>query len=244
MERSRQARYGHWASYYEAFEKPGSTKTWRLGIIPELIALDIDPGEVLDLGAGTGIGYEELRQLYPHARIRGLDISADMLDASRIPPELRIHADMSSFELPDKSVDCVVSGYDALNTLDKYALTSCLQRVGCALRSGGYFVFDYSSSELIRHVWADMRFEREQDGLVLEFAHSYEAAHDRSRVTLRMRRGTETEWTEVHHHYSYDPVTMRELMKVAGLRILKIRNLAEPYFSPSSEAHVYVVQRC
>jgi len=243
MERKRHARYGHWASYYEAFEKPGSRQTWRLGIIQELSALAIDPLEILDLGAGTGTGYEEMRQHFPRARICGLDVSADMLEASCIPPELRIHADMSCFELPVASIDCVVSGYDSLNALDKYALASCFERVGRVLRNGGYLVFDYSSSELIRHVWADLRFQREQDGLVLNFTHTYDRVLDRSRVILEMKEGERMHWTEVHYHYSYDPVVMRDLMQAAGLRILKITDLGRSFFSPSSEAHVYVAQR-
>jgi ubiquinone/menaquinone biosynthesis C-methylase UbiE len=237
------SRYERWASYYEAFEKPGSSQTWRLGIVAELKSLGLHPDEVLDLGAGTGTGFEQLRTLFPAARIRGLDVSAAMLNASCMPPELRILADMATFELPSESVDCIVSGYDALNTLDKYALARCLDRVGRTLRPGGYFVFDYSSSELIRHVWADLQFERQREDLTLKFSHRYDPVLDRSCVTLEMRCRGALQWTEEHHHYSYDPVVMNQLMRIGNLQIQHIRNLEQPFYSPSSEAHVYVARR-
>lgn len=243
MEHAGTSRYGHWASYYEAFEKQGSSQTWRLGIVAEMKILGLDPDEVLDLGAGTGTGYEQLREIFLRARIRGLDASEAMLNASCMPAELRILADMATFELPESSVDCIVSGYDALNTLNIHALAQCIERVGRTLRPGGYFVFDYSSSELIRHVWADLQFERQLDDLTLRFSHRYDSMLDRSCVTLEMRRLGTLQWTERHHHYSYDPVMMNQLMRIGSMQIQHIRDLARPQYSPSSEAHLYVARR-
>ena len=79
--------------------------------------LDLKPGEtVLDLGCGTGVSFERLhREVGPHGRIIGLELSPEMMELARKRVEINgwtnvilIEGDASTVEIPGP-VDAVLA---------------------------------------------------------------------------------------------------------------------------------------
>jgi len=235
--------YLAWASVYELFEGEASRATWRDGIVAELERLGCGEARILDLGAGTGIGRKVLGEAFPGARVDSLDRSLAMLEAGGVPPEARILADMAEFRVEEGAYDFVVSGFDALNCLDRYRLGRCLACAAAALRPGGRMVFDYSSRRMLKYDWADVELEREAAGSTLRVRLRHEPVLDRTRVELALSGPGGARWTETHHHYTVDPFLMDELAREAGLSVLRVRDIGRDAFSPSSITHVYVMER-
>lgn len=236
--------YTAWAAVYEEFEGETSRATWRDGIVAELARLGCSGGaRVLDLGAGTGIGRRVLGEAFPGIHVDSLDRSAEMLRAGGVPPDTAIVADMAGFAVPEGGYDYVVSGFDALNCLDRYRLGGCLACASAALRPGGRMVFDYSSRRVLKYDWADLRVERDGAAGRLRVQTRYEPVLDRTRVELSLHDHAGGErWAEAHHHYTVDPFLMEELARQAGLRVLRVRDLAGDTYSPGSITHLYVME--
>ncbi|HEX9207895.1 MAG TPA: pimeloyl-ACP methyl ester esterase BioH [Steroidobacteraceae bacterium] len=86
----------------------------RTELLDRLDVLRLEPGAVLDLGAGTGHAAIALKRRYPSSRVLALDVAVGMLlEAGRRQTLLRrfgrIAADAASLPLRDASVDMVFS---------------------------------------------------------------------------------------------------------------------------------------
>lgn len=235
--------YRGWASVYESFEAAASLDTWKQGVVRELRRLGCADARILDIGAGTGIGRRALLDAFPGCTVVSLDQSADMLERGRIPPDLAVVADMSSFRIDEAGFDFVVSGFDALNYLAKEDLGNCFACVASALRVGGRLVFDYSTRKLLKYDWGHLDCVREADGMQLACSHRYEPLLDRTRVDLALTRSGELLWRETHHHYSVDPYDLHELAAASNLHVLYGRDIDREQFSPASGTHVWVLER-
>lgn len=73
-----------------------------------------DPERLLDIGCGTGVATFFLAREYPRARIRGVDLSAAMIDQANsrigLDPEARVAfrvGDASKLPYPDQNFDLV-----------------------------------------------------------------------------------------------------------------------------------------
>jgi SAM-dependent methyltransferase len=234
--------YGGWASVYESFEREASLDTWRQGIVEDLRQLGCEAGRILDLGAGTGIGRHVLSEAFPRVTVISLDQSRQMLEAGGVPVDQSIVGDMADFRVAPGSFDFVVSGFDALNYLNRHELATCFESVAVALRPGGHLVFDYSSRQLLQHEWGDHHFVREQDGQRLEVQHHYDSVLDHNRVALKLVASDRLLWSETHFHYSVDPFAIHELAAKVGLSVTRVRDFGRQTFSPASPTHVYVMQ--
>ena len=95
------------------------------------------PESVLDIGCGTGIGTLFLAREFQHARVRGIDISEEMISVAHskigLDPEGRVAfkvADASDLPYDEDSFDLVTQ----LN------MPAFFGEVGRVLRPGGYVV--------------------------------------------------------------------------------------------------------
>lgn len=103
---------------------------------------------VLDIGCGTGLGYEFCKAVNPNVQYTGLDISAHMLSQFRHkhPDVPLICADMAAATLPDKHFDVVVSFFASVSYAS--SLVPVLAAIDRVLVPGGYVrlsVFNESS---------------------------------------------------------------------------------------------------
>lgn len=94
--------------------------------------------QVLDLGCGTGLGYQMCQAINSTVQYTGLDISAAMIDQCRqrwpaVPFAVGVMADLSRY--PDNSFDAVISLYSAFShSLETNQTIAEIYRV---LRPGG-----------------------------------------------------------------------------------------------------------
>jgi SAM-dependent methyltransferase len=96
-----------------------------------------EPERVLDVGCGTGVGTLFLAREFPHARVRGVDLSEEMISQARaktgLDPEGRIAfkvADAAALPYEDESFDLVAH----LNMPPFFA------EVARVLRPGGHVI--------------------------------------------------------------------------------------------------------
>jgi tRNA (cmo5U34)-methyltransferase len=120
---------------------PGYTDLHRalLGGVPFLPTRAF---EVLELGVGTGTFSALLLAQFPHARLRGIDLSPRMIARARA--KLRPYRDRVELlagdlaEFPDRPCDAVVSALAIHHLTDREKLR-LYRRVYRVLRPGGYF---------------------------------------------------------------------------------------------------------
>jgi malonyl-CoA O-methyltransferase len=115
-------------------------------LVERLEVVRLQPGRILDAGAGTGYGSIELARRYPKARVIALDLSLGMASHSRArfsfwQRRLKGHgfvcADVERLPLADASIDLVYSNL-ALQWCNLEAVFAECRRV---LRPGGLLVF-------------------------------------------------------------------------------------------------------
>lgn len=235
--------FAHWAATYELFEGDIAWDTWRQGILHELLRLNRTQLRVLDVGAGTGIGYRAIKHELPDAVTTSLDRSVEMLDAGEVPMDQRLVADMAGFSLVEH-YDAVVSGFDALNYLNYEGLAGFFRSAAAVLREGGHVIFDYSSPKLLREDWRCLETSTERDAFTLRRRHRFDDLLKRSESELILARAGAVLWTEIHYQYAYDTYEVYRLANRYGFEVEETRNIDGTPFSPASTTHVYVMSRC
>ena len=95
------------APYWDQLREPGYLDAFERG----LAELE-EPQSVLDLGTGTGLGAFTLAARFPHARVTGVDLAADMVAEARrktpadVADRVRFQvADAAQLPFPDGSFD-------------------------------------------------------------------------------------------------------------------------------------------
>ena len=93
---------------------PDRQPTW-LRSPPHCSECDREPERVLEVGTGTGAGALLVAREFPHARVRGVDISPEMIRRAQnrigLDPEGRVAfkvADAANLPYEDESFDLVV----------------------------------------------------------------------------------------------------------------------------------------
>jgi ubiquinone/menaquinone biosynthesis C-methylase UbiE len=106
--------------------------------------IDIQPQAILDLGCSVGMSTFALQELYPSAKITGLDLSPYFLSVANYTSRQRnaqinwIHTTAESTGLPDASFD-LVSTFLVFHELPQTAARQILREARRLLRPGGYF---------------------------------------------------------------------------------------------------------
>lgn len=111
-------------------------------------SLPEEPGiKILDLGCGTGLELKEYFEINPTAKVTGIDLSPEMLNALR---EKFPHKEMnlilgSYFDVPfgENEFDCAMS-VESLHHFSKEEKVPLYKKLRAALKDGGYFILtDY-----------------------------------------------------------------------------------------------------
>lgn len=136
------------------------------------LSVDPEPERILDLGAGTGAGSLFLAREFPRARVRGVDISEEMVNLARakvgLDPEGRIAfrlADASDLPYEDHSFDLIA----------QTNVPVFLPEIARVLRDSGFFIATtthgratpfYTSHAALRGALGRRRFEIVAEGSV------------------------------------------------------------------------------
>jgi malonyl-CoA O-methyltransferase len=120
----------------------------------------LEPAVVLDVGAGTGAGAQELRRRYGGSRVVAIDLAEGMLRQASRRQRLfrrfdRVCADAAALPLRDASVDLIVSNLAVHWSDDPDRVFAECRRV---LKPGGLLTFTtYGPDTLVelRRAWAE-----------------------------------------------------------------------------------------
>jgi trans-aconitate 2-methyltransferase len=180
------------------------------------------PASVVDLGCGPGTLTAALARRWPGAEVRGIDSSAEMIEAARALPEAgpRLSfalGDVRDFT-PDGDVDVIVSNAVLQWVPDDLAVVA---RWAGFVRPGGWLAFqipanfDQPSHRAIRDLAADDRWREPLAGVWF----NRQSADPARYVDLLARAGLEVDaWETTYLHVlpGDDPVV--EWYKGTGLR--------------------------
>ena len=106
--------------------------------------ISIQPKTILDLGCGVGMSTLTLQQIYPEAKITGVDLSPYFLAVAQHLAQQKnvsinlLHSAAEATTLPDNSFD-LVSACLVFHELPQGAAVQIFQEVKRLLRTGGYF---------------------------------------------------------------------------------------------------------
>lgn len=235
--------YKCWASDYETVVGKLSQETWQYGIIEEIKSIEIVKGKVLDAGAGTGIGAKSLKEL-GNFHVASLDQSPEMLELAKKNSDEIIVADLNQFSLEKSKFDVIVSGFNALNYLNRVSLANFFQNASNCLKPSGYIIFDYSSLRLFQEYWENLSYETAVSQGTLLWNHQYNYVNQCSNTHITLIDDNKTEiWSEAHIQYSFDVFEIYQLAKQANLTVSRVRDIKKKYFSPSSYTYLYVIQK-
>ena len=106
--------------------------------------LSLNPQTILDIGCSVGMSTFPLQEMYPNAKLTGLDLSAYHLAVARYRSQQRnldidwVHAAAEETNLPSASFD-LVSSFLLYHELPKTAAIAIFKEARRLLKPGGYF---------------------------------------------------------------------------------------------------------
>jgi S-adenosylmethionine-diacylgycerolhomoserine-N-methlytransferase len=142
-------------SYYKVQSKIYDLTRWAILFgrthILNLIPADLNPQKILDLGCGTGKHLLALAELFPEAKITGVDTSKEML--KKASPKIQqtdqielINSDIESFLSKSKKFDLILCSYSLSMFDNKYGY---LEWIRNSLSDSGIVVIvDFDSTPI------------------------------------------------------------------------------------------------
>jgi SAM-dependent methyltransferase len=187
------------------------------------------PGEIVDLGCGTGTLAIELAKM--GIQVIGIDLSDDMLAIASQKAEEEtfprggsvtwLEQDMREWTVA-KQVDAVLSLCDSLNyIMEEDGVQQVFQHVFEGLRPGGWFVFDVHTPYQLEQYAEHQPFMLNEDDIAYIWTSEYEENRREIEhaITFFVRAGeTEmfTRFEEVHSQRAYPLEWLRSELGVAG----------------------------
>jgi len=158
--------YRDFAEHYDKVFAEGLGYVYPAAIAAKLAMQPLSDGPILDIGCGTGLVAAEIRRVIPDAVLDGIDISPEMLEASRSKGLYRslLQADLTGdFTHVPKNYGVIVSaGTFTHGHLGPQPLVELLSH--CA--PAAFAVIGINSQHFAAHGFADVVAELEQAGKI------------------------------------------------------------------------------
>jgi len=169
-------------AYYDTFMSHVDYLTWGQFLRRVWRRQGLNPGDILELGAGT-CPFHRTQPFPPQAEVIYTDLSAAMLAAAdrsdhatgkkKPGPKHRAACNAISLPFRSRSFDLILMVYDAFNYLmDEKGVLACLQEVKRVLRPGGLFIFDVTTlTNSQRHFQDLLEVEELPDATLIRRSH-------------------------------------------------------------------------
>lgn len=224
------AAYEEFARVYDLFMDNVDYEAWARFLAGRLKEHGITDGLVLDLGCGTGTMTELLAEA--GYDMIGVDNSEEMLAEAM---EKRVESghdilyllqDMEEFELYG-TVRAIVSVCDCLNYLtEEEDLLQVFRLANNYLDPGGIFLFDMNTVYKYREILGNdtIAENRPEGSFIWENSYDEEEELNFYELTLFLPRedGLYEKYEEMHCQRAYSREKIEELLKEAGLVLLKV----------------------
>lgn len=141
------------------------------------IAYSNSVGDYLDLFCGTGLFTIELAKL--GLRVQGSDLSEEMLNVATVNARkqgLRIcfrKENACSFAY-SKPLDGITAICDGINYINDDGLDKLFKRVSEALKTGGIFLFDYSTEYKLKEILGNNLYYEDLEDITYFWQNSYD----------------------------------------------------------------------
>jgi len=216
--------YDKLSSIYNKFLIGLSEETWKKGIMKELKNNDILHGDVLDAGAGTGIG-ARLMKNQGNFKILSVDSSNKMLTTAKHFSDKILNSNLDSLPNIKKKFDLIVSGFDTLNYLDKKRFKKFIDWCSNHVKKGGFVIFDYSTQKLLHKDWKDKRYSQKFGEDKILWEHKYDNKNKLSNTKITFLKNGSKKWTEKHIQYALSPREITGILNGAGFKKTNQRDL-------------------
>ena len=198
-----------WNYYPEAFGQQ---------LLKWLEITGIKPKTALDLGCGTGVLCEILKEA--GMDVSGMDFSSGMIEIARqrdqdIPYEV---ADMITYR-PEKQFDLVTCTGDALNHIgDLTDVEKIFHNIRAYLAPGGYLVFDILNEN---EVSDSEPFEMDFSDTTKVWFQMTRPGEKKVNLCIRVWESGQPEFEENIRETVHDPKAICALLEKAGLRVCR-----------------------
>ena len=243
--------YVSFAAVYDLFMDNVPYEEWCRNIVEILRTYGICEGLVLELGCGTGSMTELLAE--KGYDMIGVDYSEEMLELATGKREASGHdilyllQDMREFELYG-TVKAAVSVCDSMNYItEEEDLLQVFRLVNNYLDPGGIFLFDMNTVYKYENLLADNTIaeNREEGSFIWENYYDPEEGINEYDLTLYIRDEDDRyrRFEETHYQRAYPVERVLELVKEAGMEVLKVLD-AETLESPvETTERVYIIAK-
>lgn len=222
--------YAGFAAVYDLFMDNIPYQEWSQRIVDTLKEHGISSGLVLDLGCGTGSMTELLAQA--GYDMIGIDASEEMLNLAVRKREKSGHEilyllqDMRKFELYG-TVKAVVSICDSMNYItEPDELLQVFQLVNNYLDPKGIFLFDMNTIYKYEYLLGENTIaeNREEGSFIWENYYDTEERLNEYDLTLFIHEGNNLyrKYEETHYQRAYSVEQILELIRKAGMEVLKV----------------------
>jgi SAM-dependent methyltransferase len=210
-----------------------------------LSALDVGPGDILDIACGEGTFAVSASGLGFH--LTGLDRSEEMLEFARTRARRTganvdfVRADMRAIPFVGR-FDLATCWYDSLNYILKQPeLVAVFRNVAGALRPGGLFIFDMNTTHGLAVEWRENPCYVMQDNAAVFEVHrqeyDFESGIAHMHITGFVRDGTTWERIdEYHRERAYTQKVIRGSLHDAGFQVLASWGSFRDRSEPTSES--------
>ncbi len=234
MAKEKQTAYVNLAKWFEYLNDDCGYENWSQYLIGKLKAYPVKVG--LDVGCGGGW----FTRAFTRAgySVTGLDKSHEMLDvaqAKAMEEGVRgeyILGDIASMKLP-KRFDFATAINDCVNYIPKGKLLAAFKNIGAAIKKGGVFLFDISSSRKFNEKIANTVCVDDREDITYLAFNRVCGDEVTMEVTLFSKRedGKYDRADETHVQYIYTEAEIAQTLEKAGFSLME----AEGYLGEEKE---------
>jgi predicted TPR repeat methyltransferase len=164
---------------------------------------------LLDVGCGSGDFLRQMQGVFPDVRMRGVDLSEEMVAAACAQG---VDAEVIDLCDVEERYDVITAVFDMLNYLDGAELERFAGCVREHLNPGGLFLCDVNTLYGFEEI-AVGNFTAEDDGRFVAIESEFEAGVYVSDFTLFEREGAcWQQWQETIRQYHHTPDELREAL--------------------------------
>lgn len=199
----------------------------------------LKPGDkVLDLACGSGIFLTMLK--LKGFDTTGLDLSETIIEIAKEKAKINrldinfLVEDMTKFNLNEK-FDCITCFFDSVNFIEnKKDLKEMFVRVSEHLNSGGYFIFDTFSKEMMKE-YENHHLQEDH----VTFTIDWKTTRNNNKLTHNIKITDEETYQEKYYEYYYD---LKDFY-LNEFNIIKICGDFNDDLMPEDERILYVLQK-